>query len=134
MLGEVIRRLLEAYFEPAVLRGSYASAQAAGLATTAWSEVATPGPEQPWLIEGDLAHCFRSLDHQMLLGTVDDRIHDAQVPGPAPQHAESRIPRGLAVERHLEPALSQGGVAFLRIASRRGSITTLTEYGPLSAN
>src|SRR5439155_14804242 len=31
-----------------------------------------------WFIEGDISHCFEKLDHELLLKTVSEKIHDGR--------------------------------------------------------
>ncbi len=75
LVGEVVRLLLEAYYEPTFSDRSHGFRPGRGC-HTALREVADTWAGTTWFVEGDIADCFGSLDHSTLLGTLGERIHD----------------------------------------------------------
>ncbi|MGZ3433981.1 MAG: reverse transcriptase domain-containing protein, partial [Isosphaeraceae bacterium] len=75
LVGEVIRLLLEAYYEPRFSDRSHGFRPRRGC-HTALSEMVNTWPGTTWFIEGDIAQCFDSLDHSVMLGTLGEHIHD----------------------------------------------------------
>ena len=78
LLGEVIRLLLEAYYEPRFSDRSHGYRLGRGC-HTALREVANTWTGTSWFIEGDISRCFDELDHQVMLRTLGERIHDNQL-------------------------------------------------------
>jgi group II intron reverse transcriptase/maturase len=77
LVGEVIRLLLEAYYEPRFSDRSHGFRPGKGC-HTALSEVADLWTGTAWFIEGDISDCFGSLDHEVMLSTLAERIHDSR--------------------------------------------------------
>jgi group II intron reverse transcriptase/maturase len=75
LVGEVVRLLLEAYYEPQFSDRSHGFRPGRGC-HTALSEVAVTWTGTTWFIEGDISDCFGSLDHQVMAGALAERIHD----------------------------------------------------------
>src|SRR6266516_4465725 len=75
LVGEVVRLLLEAYYEPRFSARSHGFRPGRGC-HTALTEVANHWSGTTWFIEGDIADCFGSLDHDVMLSTLAGRIHD----------------------------------------------------------
>jgi group II intron reverse transcriptase/maturase len=75
LVGEVVRLLLEAYYEPSFSGRSHGFRPGRGC-HTALREVASTWTGTTWFIEGDVADCFGSLDHQIMLSTLAEKIHD----------------------------------------------------------
>jgi group II intron reverse transcriptase/maturase len=75
LVGEVIRLLLEAYYEPRFSDRSHGFRPRRGC-HTALSEVADKWTGTTWFIEGDISDCFGSLDHEVMLSTLAEKIHD----------------------------------------------------------
>ena len=75
LLGEVIRLLLEAYYEPQFSGKSHGFRPGRGC-HTALRDVTETWTGTTWLIEGDISDCFGSLDHEILLGILAEKIHD----------------------------------------------------------
>ena len=75
LVGEVVRILLEAFYDPQFSDNSHGFRRGRGCHTallhinTAWTGTA-------WFIEGDVSDCFGSLDHEILLGILAEKIHD----------------------------------------------------------
>jgi group II intron reverse transcriptase/maturase len=75
LVGEVVRLLLEAYYEPTFSDHSHGFRPGRGC-HTALRDVAYGWSGTTWFIEGDISDCFGSLDHSSLLSTLAERIHD----------------------------------------------------------
>jgi len=75
LVGEVIRLLLEAYYEPQFSGRSHGFRPRRGC-HTALTDVANTWTGTTWFVEGDIADCFGSLDHQVMLSTLSEKIHD----------------------------------------------------------
>jgi len=75
LVGEVIRLLLEAYYEPQFSDHSHGYRPDRGC-HTALCEVARKWTGTTWFIEGDISQCFDKLDHQVMLETLGEKIHD----------------------------------------------------------
>lgn len=75
LVGEVIRLLLEAYYEPRFSDHSHGFRPGRGC-HTALSEVTYNWTGTTWFIEGDISDCFGSLDHEILLAILSEKIHD----------------------------------------------------------
>jgi group II intron reverse transcriptase/maturase len=77
LVGEVVRLLLEAYYEPMFSDRSHGFRPGRGC-HTALREVATTWTGTTWFIEGDIADCFGSLDHEVMISTLSEKIHDGR--------------------------------------------------------
>jgi group II intron reverse transcriptase/maturase len=75
LLAEVIREILEAYYEPQFSRHSHGFRPERGC-HTALEEIHREWRGTSWFIEGDISDCFGSLDHTIMLSTLSERIHD----------------------------------------------------------
>ncbi|WP_228834530.1 reverse transcriptase/maturase family protein [Nocardia abscessus] len=75
LVGEVMRLLLEAYYEPTFSDRSHGFRPGRGC-HTALREIDNTWTGTAWFIEGDIADCFGSLDHDILIGIVSEKIHD----------------------------------------------------------
>ena len=75
LVGEVVRLLLEAYYEPEFSDRSHGFRPGRGC-HTALREVADHRTGTTWFIEGDISDCFGSLDHSVLLKILAEKIHD----------------------------------------------------------
>ena len=75
IVGEVIRLLLEAYYEPRFSGRSHGFRPGRGC-HTALSDVAKTWTGTTWFIESDISDCFGSLDHQIMLSALAGNIHD----------------------------------------------------------
>jgi group II intron reverse transcriptase/maturase len=74
LLGEVVRLLLEAYYEPQFSDRSHGLRPGRGCHTV--REVAVTWTGTTWFIEGDISRRFDQLDHQVTLETLCEKIHD----------------------------------------------------------
>ncbi len=77
LVGEVIRLILEAYYEPQFSDLSHGFRANRGC-HTALSEITSRWTGTTWFIEGDIADCFGSLDHEITLSIIAERIHDGR--------------------------------------------------------
>jgi group II intron reverse transcriptase/maturase len=75
LVGEVMRLLLEAYYEPRFSDRSHGFRPGRGC-HTALSEIEHNWTGTIWFIEGDISDCFGSLDHSVLLSILSEKIHD----------------------------------------------------------
>jgi group II intron reverse transcriptase/maturase len=75
LVGEVVRLLLEAYYEPRFSDHSHGYRPGRGC-HTALSEVRRTWTGTAWFIEGDIAGCFDRLDHTVMLNILGENIHD----------------------------------------------------------
>ena len=75
LVGEVVRILLEAYYEPQFSGHSHGFRPGRGC-HTALTEIAETWKGTTWFIEGDIADCFGSLNHSVLLRILAEKIHD----------------------------------------------------------
>jgi retron-type reverse transcriptase len=83
LVGEVVRLLLEAYYEPQFSDRSHGFRRKRGC-HTALREINSTWTGAVWFIEGDISDCFGSLSHQVLLAVLAEKI-----PGPAFPQAHS---------------------------------------------
>jgi group II intron reverse transcriptase/maturase len=108
LVGEVVRLLLEAYYEPTFSGHSHGFRPGKGC-HTALREVEAAWTGTVWFIEGDISDCFGSLDHEIMVSILAEKIHDNRF---------LRLIRNMLTAGYLEdweyhPTLSgapQGGV------------------------
>jgi group II intron reverse transcriptase/maturase len=75
LVGEVVRLLLEAFYDPQFSDSSHGFRKSRGC-HTALREIGNTWTGATWFIEGDISDCFGSLDHETLLGILAEKIHD----------------------------------------------------------
>jgi len=75
LVAEVVRLLLEAYYEPQFSARSHGFRPGQGC-HTALREVAVAWTGTTWFIEGDISGCFDRLDRQVMLDALGENIHD----------------------------------------------------------
>jgi group II intron reverse transcriptase/maturase len=75
LVGEVVRLLLEALYEPQFSDSSHGFRRFRGC-HTAPREINNTWTGTAWFVEGDISDCFGSLDHEILLGILAEKIHD----------------------------------------------------------
>jgi group II intron reverse transcriptase/maturase len=80
LVAEVVRSLLQAYYDVQFSDRSHGFRPGRGC-HTALSEVATAWTGTHWFIEGDICDCFGSLDHQVMLAILAEKIHDGRFLG-----------------------------------------------------
>jgi group II intron reverse transcriptase/maturase len=75
LVGEVVRLLLEAYYEPQFSARSHGFRKGRGC-HTALREIRDQWSGTVWFIEGDISDCYGSIDHSVLLSILAEKIHD----------------------------------------------------------
>ena len=75
LVGEVVRLLLEAYYEPTFSDYSHGFRPGRGC-HTALREVENTWAGTTWFIEGDISDCFGSLNHEIMVRILSEKIHD----------------------------------------------------------
>ena len=75
LTGEVVRLLLEAIYEPCFSDRSHGFRKGRGC-HTALREIEETWTGTAWFIEGDISDCFGSIDHEILLGILAEKIRD----------------------------------------------------------
>src|SRR5919197_4477821 len=75
LVQEVLRLLLEAYYEPQFSTHSHGFRPQRGC-QTALTEVLHCGTGAVWFIEGDITVCYDHIDHDTLLSILGEQIHD----------------------------------------------------------
>jgi group II intron reverse transcriptase/maturase len=77
LLQEVIRLILESYYEPTMSPFSHGFRSERGC-HTALRQINDNWHGVNWFIEGDIKACFDSLSHEILMQTVAEHIHDGR--------------------------------------------------------
>ena len=109
LLQEVIRLLLEAFYEPQFSACSHGFRPGRGC-HTALLDIQSRGKGTKWFIEGDIKGCFDNIDHNILLSILCERIHDNRFL----RLLGNLLSAGYCEEWRYRPSLSgtpQGGVA-----------------------
>ena len=75
LVGEAVRLVLEAIYEPQFSDSSHGFRKFRGC-HTALREINNTWTGATWFVEGDISDCFGSLDHEILLGILAEKIHD----------------------------------------------------------
>jgi len=75
LVQESIRLILESYYEPQFSDCSFGFRPNRGC-QSALNRIANTWTGTAWFIEGDIAGCFDNIDHEVLLKTLRDKIHD----------------------------------------------------------
>ena len=75
LLQEVVRSILEAYYEPQMSKRSHGFRPGRGC-HTALQEIQTKWTGSRWFVEGDIAKFFDTMDHEVLLTILGEKIHD----------------------------------------------------------
>jgi group II intron reverse transcriptase/maturase len=75
LLQEVIRTLLEAYYEPQFSSYSHGFRPGRGC-HTALNEIVIVWRGTRWFIEGDISQCFDRLDHRVMMSILGEKLHD----------------------------------------------------------
>ena len=77
LLQEVIRSILEAYYDPQFSRHSHGFRPNHGC-HTALETIQQTWKGTKWFIEGDIQGCFDTIDHSVLLNILAENIHDGR--------------------------------------------------------
>lgn len=75
LVGEVVRLILEAIYEPCFSGRSHGFRKGRGC-HTALRQVRDAWSGTVWFIEGDISDCFGSIDHDILMGILAEKIGD----------------------------------------------------------
>jgi group II intron reverse transcriptase/maturase len=108
LLGEVIRAILDAYYDPQFSRHSHGFRPGRGC-HTALQEVEAGWKGTRWFVEGDIRACFDCLDHQVLVAILREKLHDNRFL----RLIEQMLQAGYLEDWHWHPTYSgspQGGV------------------------
>ena len=77
LLQEVMRSILEAYYEPQFSPASHGFRPERGC-HTALQEISSIWSGTKWFIEGDISKCFDMLDHTVLMDILREKLHDGR--------------------------------------------------------
>src|SRR5919204_2092032 len=75
LLQEVMRLILEAYYEPQFSPHAHGFRPGRGC-HTALQEITKAWKGVKWFVEGDISQCFDSFDHAVMLSILRDTLHD----------------------------------------------------------
>jgi group II intron reverse transcriptase/maturase len=115
LLQEVMRSILEAYFEPQFSDLSHGFRPGRGC-HSALRKVFCSWTGTKWFIEGDIKGCFDNIDHTVLVSILRDKIRD----GRFLRLAESLLEAGYLERWDYRPTLSgtpQGGIVSPLLAN-----------------
>lgn len=101
LLQEVMRQILEAYYEPTFSDHSHGFRPGRGC-HTALREIQVVWTGTRWFIEGDLASYFDSISHDLLMQILAERIHDQRFL----RLIRHLLEAGYLEARSLQPTLS----------------------------
>jgi group II intron reverse transcriptase/maturase len=76
LLQEVLRLILDSYFEPQFTDHSHGFRPGRGCHTALRDITRNAGKGAKWYIEGDIKGCFDNIDHEILLSILREKIHD----------------------------------------------------------
>lgn len=108
LLQEVMRSLLEAFYEPRFSVHSHGFRPERGC-HTALAEIYRTWKGCHWFIEGDIRGCFDNIDHNILLSIIREDIHDNRFL----RWLENLLKAGYCEQWNYAPTLSgtpQGGI------------------------
>jgi group II intron reverse transcriptase/maturase len=108
LLQEVMRSILEAYYEPQLSLNSHGFRPDRGC-HTALKDIFHGWTSTKWFIEGDIKGCFDNIDHTILLSILREKIHD----GRFINLVENLLKAGYLEDWNYRPTLSgtpQGGI------------------------
>src|SRR3954452_9489807 len=75
LLQEVMRSILEAYYEPQFSPNSHGFRPERGC-HTALKDIYHAWTGTKWFIEGDIEGCFDNIDHTIMMSILQEKIHD----------------------------------------------------------
>jgi group II intron reverse transcriptase/maturase len=108
LLQEVIRSLLEAYFEPSFSPHSHGFRPNHGC-HTALLEIQQTWTGSKWFLEGDIKGCFDAVSHAVLLSILGEHLHDRRFLRLIEQLLKAGYWEGAAVHATLS-GCPQGGI------------------------
>ena len=97
----MVRLLLEAYYEPQFSDRSHGFRKQAG-AIPRCGRSSNTWTGTTWFIEGDISDCFGSLDHEILLRILAEKIQDQRFLRLMRHMLEGRVPEELGIPRHAQ--------------------------------
>jgi retron-type reverse transcriptase len=115
LVQEVIRSILEAYYEPQFSESSHGFRPERGC-HTALTTIYSNWWGTKWFIEGDVRGCFDNIDHTLLMSMLQEQIHDNRFL----RLMENLLKAGYCEQWKYHATLSgtpQGGLGALRSAS-----------------
>jgi group II intron reverse transcriptase/maturase len=115
LLQEVVRSILEAYFEPQFSQNSHGFRRGRGC-HTALRDVNCTWTGAKWFIEGDIKGCFDNIDHAILTSILRENIRDNRFM----ILIENLLKAGYLEEWRYHPTLSgtpQGGIVSPLLAN-----------------
>jgi len=115
LLQEVMRSILEAYYEPQFSTASHGFRPELGC-HTAMRAIYSYWTSVKWLVEGDIKGCFDNIDHTVLLSILREKIHDNRFL----ILIENLLKAGYLEQWSFRPTLSgtpQGGIASPLLAN-----------------
>ena len=121
LVGEVVRLLLEAYYEPTFSDRSHGFRPKRGC-HTALREMEATWTGTVWFIEGDISDCFGSLDHDIMTRIPAEKIHD---------HRFLRLIANMLKAGYLEEWQYHGTLSGS--SARRRGLTNPQQYLPEQA-
>ena len=108
VVQDIIRSILEAYYEPQFSKHSHGFRPKRGC-HTALKEIDEVWQGTKWFIEGDIKGCFDNIDHTLLMNILRENIHDNRFL----RLIERALKAGYCEEWKYHPSLSgspQGGI------------------------
>jgi len=108
VVQDIIRSILEAYYEPQFSKHSHGFRPKRGC-HTALKEIDEVWQGTKWFIEGDIKECFDNIDHTLLMNILRENIHDNRFL----RLIEGALKAGYCEEWKYHPSLSgspQGGI------------------------
>jgi group II intron reverse transcriptase/maturase len=108
LVQEVIRQILEAYYDPQFSKHSHGFRPKRGC-HTALAEIDEVWQGTKWFIEGDIMGCFDDIDHSILMNILREKIQDNRFL----RLIEGALKAGYCEEWRYHPSLSgspQGGI------------------------
>jgi group II intron reverse transcriptase/maturase len=108
VVQDIIRSILEAYYEPQFSKHSHGFRPKRGC-HTALKEIDEVWQGTKWFIEGDIKGCFDNIDHTLLMNILRENIHDNRFL----RLIEGALKAGYCEEWNYHPSLSgspQGGI------------------------
>src|SRR4051794_33135177 len=115
LLQEVMRSILDAYYEPQFSPTSHGFRPGRGC-HTALRDISNAWSGTVWFIEGDIKGCFDNIDHSVLMSILREKIHDNRFL----ILVENLLKAGYLEQWTYRPTLSgtpQGGIASPLLAN-----------------